>query len=99
MLEGVSLDEKIKFVSKFDKTEPKTEFYFRPLSGAEMFELKSDDTSLVIRMLNQSIVEIVNIPNNMDKLKYLRSLKTNVLNELFDKFNQINNISDDEEKN
>lgn len=99
MLAGIDINQRIEFVSKFDKTEPKTKFVFRPLSGSDMFSIGSQGDSFIIAALNKSIVSIENIPKGLEKEDYINSLQTEHLNELFEKFNDINNISDDDKKN
>ena len=99
MLEGIDVNQRIEFISKYDKTEPKTKFYFKPLSGSDMFNVSRSKDNFVMTVLNMSIVNIENIPGNKNKEEYLNSLKTESLNELFEKFNEINNMSDDERKN
>lgn len=99
MLYGIDINQRIEFVSKYDKDEPQTVFIFKPLSGSDVFSLQGEQDHFIIRVLNKSIVEIKNIPNNLKKEEYINTLPSKVLNELFDKFNEINQISDDDKKN
>ena len=99
MLQGIDVNERFEFISKLDKTEPKTKFIFKPLSGSDMFGLQGKDESFIIVVLDKSIVEIQNMPEGLSKEDYIRSLKSNALNELFEKFNEINNLTDDDIKN
>ncbi len=100
MLQGIDVSQRIEFVSRYDSSEPKTTFHFKPLSGSEMFSLQGGDKdSFVMKALNQSVVQIDNMPKGQNKKKFLESLPVNILNELFIRFNEINNISEDEEKN
>lgn len=99
MLQGIDVNQRIEFVSKYDTTEPKTVFQFKPLSGSEMFGLQGKQDSFIMTVLNLSIVKIDNLPKGKDKKEFLNCLPSNVLNELFTKFNELNNISEEEEKN
>jgi hypothetical protein len=99
MLQGIDVNQKIAFVSKYDKTEPKTTFYFKPISGSERFNLYSNPDNLIMNVLNKAIVEIYNMPNGLKKEDYLNTLNIEPLNELFEKFNEINTVSDDDKKN
>jgi len=99
MLEGIDINQRFEFISKEDKTEPKTKFIFRALSGSDMFSLQGKQDNFIVNVLELSIVEIQNMPEGFDKSQYIRSLKTESLNELFEKFNEINNVSDDDQKN
>jgi len=99
MLQGIDVKQRYEFTSKQDNTEPKTVFTFRALSGSDMFSLQNSDDSFIVRVLDQSIVEIKNMPEGFTKEEYVRSLRVDALNELFEKFNEINNVTDDDKKN
>ena len=99
MLQGIDVNQRIEFISSSDKTEPKTKFYFKPLSGSDMFNIRDNKDGFILTTLDMSITEIKNLPKGMEKIDYLKTLRTKELNELFEKFNEINNVSDDEEKN
>lgn len=98
MLKGIDINERFEFVSKYDKTEPKTVFVFRYLTGSDMFSLRNSDEGFIINILEKSIVEIQNMPEGKSVSEFLRILPSNVLNELFEKFNEINDIDEEDKK-
>jgi len=97
MLKGIDIDQRIKFTSKFDTSEPKTEFTLKPLSGVDMINSKEENP--VLGLLGSSILEIKNFDGKKDKEEIIKSLPTNVFNELMEEINNINNITDDDKKN
>lgn len=106
MLEGIDINQRIEFTLTSDKTEPKTVFVLKPLSGADMFSFSSDikDGKLtltgdkIIELLEKSVVQVKNYKTDNIK-ESLNMLKINDLAELLAKVNSINNISEDEAKN
>jgi hypothetical protein len=98
MLEGIDVGQRINFTSKKDKTEPKTVFVLRPLSGIDRLNILQSVDSSVQTALETSIVEIKN-NNNISKEDYIKTLDLSVLDELMEKINNISNIKDDDEKN
>jgi hypothetical protein len=95
MIEGINVNQRVSFVCECDKTEPKTEFILKPLSGFEMMEIWSDGYAAE-KFLKKSIVEIKGIS---DKDAFLDSMPTIVLGELLKKANELNGLSEQEAKN
>ena len=99
MLKGIDMNQRINFISKEDKEEPKTVFVIRPLSAIEMMNTSKDE--YLSLMLNKSIVEIKN-PDLKDRQEiddFVNGLNVAVLTELINEITDINKLKDDEIKN
>lgn len=68
MLQGINTQERVRFSSVLDKSEPKTVFVLRPLTGFEVFaleklnDMKSEKMSVEYarELLKLSVLEIEN---------------------------------------
>lgn len=98
MLKGIDINQRIEFVSKNDKTEPKTVFVLRPLSGIERLNTISNSKYSIEKTLCLAIVEIKN-NKSMPVADYVKTLSLEVINELFGKINELNEMKDDDKKN
>ncbi len=98
MIEGIDVNQRIEFISSNDKSDPKTVFVFRPLSGFEMLNLEDGEqgTSKIKKFLNLTICEIKGFEN---KAAFLDSLKIDILGELIKKANEVNTFTENEIKN
>lgn len=96
MLKGLDITQKIEVVSDYDKSEPKTTFLIKPLSGLDMF---SGEDINVKTILLKSVVEIKNFKGKGSIEDILSSLPRKVITELIVKINEINTITDDDQKN
>lgn len=97
MLEGISTSQRIEFVSSHDKTEPKTIFVFRPLSGIEMMSYQNlNETEILLKFLNATIFEIKNC--SIEKSEFISSLNSQVLSEIIIKAVEINRLTDTDKK-
>ena len=109
MLQGVDINQRIEFVSKEDKTDPKTVFILKPMSGSQMLDMSKYisgkdlqvSSEYINYMVETSIVEIKN-PDITEATKikeYINQLSSTVLLEVMIRVGEINNVSDDESKN
>lgn len=98
MLEGIDVRQEIEFVSKKDKTEPKTVFILRPLSGMDRLNIIQGGGSSAQKALQTSIIEIKN-NDNVSVEDYINMLDLEVLDEIMEKINDISSIKDDDKKN
>lgn len=100
MLQGINVNDRIEFISKHDKDDPKTIFILRPLTADEVLKTANvkDSYKSLMKMLELSIVEIKNFEHTEIKIA-IESLSTGVINELLETVNKINHITDDEAKN
>ena len=100
MLQAIDINQRVKFVSRFDNSEPKTEFILKPLSGGDSLTIGAGGgENSIISMVAASIVEIKNFKGSDDTTEIVKSLSLNVLNELLEKVNSLNNVTEEDEKN
>ena len=98
MLKAIDVNQRIEFSSKDDKSDPKTIFVFRPLSGIEMLQFSQGSKEDIRNMLVKSLVEVKGY-DHTDIEQVVDSLPLNVVGELIQKVNAINNFTGEEEKN
>lgn len=99
MLEGIDVSQRIEFVSTKDKTEPKTVFVLRPLSGIDRINIRQNSSKSAIEaILETSIVEIRH-GKDLSVKDYIKTLDIDVINEIVGKINDISDIKDDDRKN
>jgi hypothetical protein len=109
MIEGISVQQRIKFVSSNDNGEKKTEIVLRPITGLEAIETmrffkdgKFEMTSEYVRYITRcSIVEVSN-PDIKDREginAFIETLPAVVLMQLIGEINKISKISGEEAKN
>jgi len=103
MLKGIDVSQRIEFISKEDKDEPKTVFVLKPLGGGDMLRLSANgemSSDSIFKMIKESIVEIKNYKlNTLSKDEMLDSLPPAVIGELLEQVNSINRLTKEETKN
>lgn len=107
MLKGIDVNQRIEFVSKEDKSDPKTVFVLRPFSGIEMVSMSqffdSGKMTLsgdgIVAFLEKSIVEVKNFKDGMSVKEIISQLSGAVLGELVNEIAAINNITGQDQKN
>lgn len=99
MIPLIDVNQRVEYVSEHDKTEPKTVFVIRPMSGADRTNigLSDDKSPIYMRILKEALVEIKGI--EMDKDSVLKQLPMDVLNELMSKINEVSGITENDKKN
>lgn len=100
MITGIDINQRIEVTLDSDKTEPKTVFVVRPLSGMDRIVIGTDesDVPVAVKILSRSIVEIKN-NNDIPVNEFLYMLSIDDLNGLLGKVNELNEITDEEVKN
>ena len=104
MIKGIDLNQRVEYVSKYDNSEPKTVFIFKPLSASEMIDTIGSESSTylkgskIIEYLDLVICEIKNAEFT-DKKTYLDSLPSLVVSELVSESSSMNNMTASDQKN
>lgn len=104
MLKGIDLNQRIEYVSKYDSSEPKTVFVFKPLAAAEMIDVMGDQTTTVLKgskiidYLDMVICEVRNAEFS-DKRSFLNSLPSLIISELVAESSGMNNMTLADQKN
>ncbi len=108
MLQGLSTEQRIEFVSKEDKSDPKTVVVLKPLSGMDKISLGNylDSSGTLTEgylnsMLDRAILEIKSpdITDKKEAVEFVKNLDILVLQEVFSKINEISTSTKDIEKN
>lgn len=100
MIKVIDVNSRIEFVSSFDKTEPKTVFYLKPLSGIEMMSFTDGHKEDIFNMVISSVVDVKDYPvEGKTVSEIINSLSITVLGELITKINSINNVTEQDQKN
>lgn len=99
MITGIDVNQRIEYVSKYDRSEPKTIFVLRPLSGIEMLQFSEGKQEDILNMLRKSIVEVKNYKDNTSIDEIVSSFSLPIVGELIQKVNIINNFTEQEAKN
>lgn len=101
MLEGINVNQRIKYSLKRDKNNP-TVFVIKPLSGLEVLELFGDGKSLssdsIRKILESSIVEVHNFEGPTNVCEIINTLNIDDVSELLSKINEINDITNKDKK-
>lgn len=112
MIEGLDLNQRIEFISEYDKGEQKTVFIFRPLSGSEKINVSSIYNrgtlkltgDFLLGLIKSAVVEVKN--PNFDKEKdkdalmnYLDKLPSKVLIEFGGKIQDMFELTENDQKN
>lgn len=103
MLEGIDLNQRIEFVSSYDKLEPKTVFVLRPLSGVELLGLGGTieggkiklTRDYILDLISKSLVEIKNSESGKTNQEMVESLNFLVLGELINRIADINSLKNE----
>lgn len=105
MLVGIDKNQRIEVTSKYDGTDPKTVFVFRPMTGAELVDLGQNGAevklsgSSLIDFICKSLVEVMNFEGQTENRAIIESLPADVLAELVEKVVEINHLTKQEAKN
>lgn len=99
MLTGININERVEFISKYDKNEPKTVFTMRPLTGLEMLNFSAGAKEDIVKMVESSVVSVKNFSGFTEVRDILNSLSMNVLGELIEQTNKLNGITEEDAKN
>ena len=99
MLTGININERVEFISKYDKNEPKTVFTMRPLTGLEMLKFSSGMNEDLVKMVEASIVSVKDFEGLKEVRDIINALPMLVLGELVQQVNKLNKVTEDDAKN
>lgn len=107
MIPVIDIKQRIEFISKEDKTEPKTIFVLRPLSGVEKFGVLqlavgknlTLEGEYITKLLEKAVVEVKNHSIEGTKEDIINSLPDSVIIELVNKIGEMNSLTENESKN
>lgn len=114
MLEGILITDTVNFSSKTDKSDPKSVFVLRPLSGLEVIEAlgyqkteeEANGKQKIIKtrescefMLKHSVIETHNFFNELKLPDRISRMPFDVIMEIVGEIEKISLLGAEEEKN
>ncbi|NCD17873.1 MAG: hypothetical protein EOL91_11320 [Actinobacteria bacterium] len=97
MLNFIDTRQRVEFISEYDKTEPKTVFILKPISGIDRINSFEGNQYSAKKTISNALVEIKNC-GDLSKDEVIESISLDVINELFSKINEMSEVDADGKK-